>query len=128
MVLDLFARMDRGTVSRWLPVVVAAAAIYVVSVRPAPTGGGGGQTFSLLLHVGAYAGLAAVMFRAVRYRTGLRGAVVVACAVFGLLIEVQQYLLPTRYFSLMDAAANTVGAAMAAGIGPRVQNLTRSSP
>lgn len=112
-------------ISRWGPVAGTAAVIYGVSILPAGPGSGGTVTVSLFLHVVAYMGLAAVTFRAVRYRKGMRGGVVVGCALFGLLIEVQQYTLPTRYFSLLDAAANTAGVAVATVVLPPVRSIVQ---
>ncbi|MEC9485943.1 MAG: VanZ family protein [Prosthecochloris sp.] len=95
---------------RWLArffLVVALGAVFVQagSCQPVSPGFQGGDK---LLHVGAFfvlALLADVSFPAARFRYA-----VIACLVsFGVAIEVQQYMLPWRCFSLLDLAADVAG-------------------
>lgn len=94
-------------------VLVVAGFIAHQSLVPYPaTSGGGKPPSSLVLHVAAYLVLAAslaVYLQGTR-RHGLN-AVWVA-AVFGLSLELVQGNLPTRHYSAVDVAANSLGASV----------------
>lgn len=111
--------------SRWLPAVVVTGAILALSLVPlggsgavssASSGSIAGVGFDKLLHVVDYAALVITFLYATRART-VRACLVafVAAAVLGGAIELLQGPVPTRETSLLDAVANTVGAAVATG-------------
>lgn len=97
---------------RWWPAVVVGTVVVVFSLVPL---GGGGATAGpdKLLHVVDYAALAFALGYAVRARrwTTLVTVAVAAAAVGGV-VELLQGPIPTRDTSLVDAAANTLGAAL----------------
>lgn len=107
---------------RYLLVLGWAAVLFASSVTDPPTGGPPlpeplGVPFDKWLHAASYAALAGLLAFARRPRTAhaLLGVVAVAAA-YGFGIELVQSLLPVRAFDLVDAAANTVGASVAAGV------------
>jgi VanZ family protein len=67
--------------------------------------------------------LAALVADASRWRWP---AIVAAVALFGLSLELVQFPLPTRAFSLVDATANTVGAAVGVA-AHRLARVARST-
>lgn len=107
---------------RWGLVLTVALALLVASISPTGSGGRVLGPFGLLglttwLHVIGYAGLALVLGYALVDAPTDRFVLValVAAAGYGLLIECVQFFLAHRTFDLWDAAANAVGAAVAAG-------------
>lgn len=113
----------------------AAAAVLVASVVDPPTGTATAATaprplgvpLDKWVHAGTYAVLAVLLCHATRART-TRAVLLAAAAVaaYGLAVELVQGTLPARSFELADAAANAVGAGVAAlawrvglGIDPR---------
>lgn len=109
---------------RWLPALLLATVIYVLSIGPSTAAPGTGTAlFGMTArHALAYAALAASLAYGFRLdRARLPHAVVLA-AVFGTVIEVHQLFLPHRFFSLVDIGANLAGAAsvlILAGVPPR---------
>jgi VanZ family protein len=102
----------------WWPVWSYMAAIFVessLSNLPSPPGGLTDKD----VHVALYAGLAAVLLRALAggswrgltLRRAL-GAAIIA-ALYGVLDEFHQRLVPGRSFETMDMVANAAGAALA---------------
>jgi hypothetical protein len=95
----------------YLLVGVVTAAITYYSVYPPPAGvGGGGSNY--VLHVVAYFGLAAALLT--HFHSTKHGIIesVALSSLAGIGIELIQYNLAFRTFSLMDIAANTAGAAL----------------
>jgi VanZ family protein len=113
---------------------VAAVGVFVASVVPPPAAATGppaprplGVPLDKWIHAGGYGVLALLVCfvtRARRTRTVILAAAVVAA--YGLAIEFVQAPLPTRSFDLVDAAANTTGAALGA-LAWRV-GTTRDAP
>lgn len=106
--------------ARYLFVLGWAIFLFGSSVTDPPTGGQPlpeplGIPFDKWLHAVSYAALAGLLAFARRSRTpaALVGVIAVAAA-YGFGIELVQSMLPVRAFDLIDAAANTVGAAVAA--------------
>lgn len=106
--------------SRWWPAVLVAGAVLVFSLVPlgggaaAGSGAVAGIGLDKLLHVVDYAALALALCYATRART--MGACLLAFAAavaFGGAVELLQLPVPTRRGSLLDVAANAVGAATA---------------
>lgn len=99
---------------RWLPAVIVAITIYALSVGPGTvtSPASGTPLFGMTArHIAAYAGLAATIVYGYRFdHSRLLHAALIA-AVFGFLVEINQFFLPYRYFSLADIGANTAGAA-----------------
>ncbi|WP_435319481.1 VanZ family protein [Haloarchaeobius sp. TZWSO28] len=98
----------------WIPVLAWAGVVLVASVVDPPGSGGGTGgllAFDKVLHALGYATLAVLVARAVRPRMLRSGLLVVAgVALFGFGVEVVQWPLPFRTFSLADAAVNGLGA------------------
>jgi VanZ family protein len=96
--------------------VVYMAAIFVLSVRPAPESMPGIWQFDKLAHAGVYAimGLLALRVTARRCAAGSVGrATLYAFLIsffFGALMEVAQTFIPARQGSFLDVVANGVGA------------------
>lgn len=100
--------MDR----RWWPAVVVGTVVVVFSLVPLG-GGGAGVGPDTLLHVVDYAALAFALGYGARARhLPTLVAVAVAVATVGGAVELLQGPIPTRDTSLVDAAANTLGAAL----------------
>ncbi|MCT9097885.1 VanZ family protein [Haloarchaeobius sp. HME9146] len=110
--------MNRGSRAAdrpWLPVLAWAGVVLVASVIDPPGSGGGGTAgllaFDKVFHALGYATLAVLVARAVRPRVLRSGLLVVTgVALFGFGVEVVQWPLPFRTFSLADAAVNGLGA------------------
>jgi VanZ family protein len=102
--------------SRWITVVLVAAAIFLVSVIPIPESvpdDGGGVPTSVLFHFIGYAVLAAVLCFALftRWRPLSANAFsLLGASFYGVLIECVQYPIPYRSFSHLDMLINSVGA------------------
>lgn len=96
-----------------LGVVSITAVITYFSIRPLPVAGTpSGFSLGLLRHAVAYFALSAALllyFHDTRYSHF--EAIAVASTV-GLGLELFQLTLGTRFFSLLDAAANTLGASV----------------
>jgi len=114
-------------------VFLATAAISLLlyySIVPAPGSGGissgpfGIFPYSMWLHFLGYLGLAVALSYATFHldysRSQLLIGVFFITVGFGALIELLQYTLPTRTFSLVDILVNTIGA----GTGIALWHLT----
>lgn len=107
--------------ARWWPALVVGAVVLTLSL--VPLGGGAGSVgggavagvgVDKLLHVADYAVLALALLYATRARSARVCLAVFAAAVaLGGAVELLQGVVPTRHPSLLDAAANAVGAALA---------------
>ncbi len=117
-------RPDRRSAhARWTPAAVAATAVIAASLLPAD---GGGTATTLLgvgadkwLHAAGYAVIAVLADGADAADAGHRRpwpVVVAAVALLGFGVELAQLPLATRAFSLLDAAANAVGATVGVAI------------
>ena len=98
----------------WLPIVAYAGALLALSSRPAnqlpPVLFPGADK---LVHMALYSLLGGLAARAaVRARLERRSAAVllVACIAFGLFDEWYQHFIPGRSSSLLDVAADAIGA------------------
>lgn len=109
-------------ISRWGPVVVWMAGIFYFSSRPQPLGPLSRSDHSGLIgrvaHIAEYAGLAALLHRALspqsdRLRASLR-AFGLALA-YALLDEIHQGFVPGREFSVTDITCDALGALAALG-------------
>ncbi|MFB6075351.1 MAG: VanZ family protein [Haloarculaceae archaeon] len=106
---------------RWALVALVAATILLLSVTRSPdlarvTGPLGLVGSDKWLHAGAYAGLAAVLAYALAEQPAGRAALLVflAAVAFGLVVEVIQFGIPYRDFSLLDGVADAAGATLVA--------------
>ena len=121
----------RSILFRWLPVLVWAAVIFLVSANPDPyralpqswagsTGPVGAEASSRdellgrFLHVGEYALLGALTLRALGWHKQPGPAVLLAalglCGLYGLSDELHQIFVPGRAFQLLDLALDLGGA------------------
>lgn len=95
-------------------VLVTAAAITYYSVRPLPIGPyePSGISITYLYHGVAYFFLAGALL--LYFHDTPRGHVeaVLIASLFGAIIELLQYGVPGRYFSIVDLLVNTAGAAL----------------
>jgi VanZ family protein len=112
-------RASAGRLGLWLPVVVYAAAIFVVSSLPeAPMPPGVGDKTG---HVAAYAGLALVALRALAgggwagVTPGRSGIAIALAIAYGASDEVHQAFVPGRSPDVQDLLADAAGSAVAAG-------------
>jgi VanZ family protein len=96
-----------------------AVAIYLISIAPLKSVEPLSRTLSLPLadkigHMTVYAVLAVLILRGWHREKmpplGLHGFVWLLCMVFGIMVEIQQGLIPARSFELWDMVANGVGA------------------
>jgi VanZ family protein len=103
----------------WGPVIAYAAVIFAASSIAQPPMPGG--VSDVALHGWAYAGLAAIVLRALararwdRVTLGRAVIAVLAATAYGLSDELHQRLVPGRFFDLRDLLADAVGAAAGAG-------------
>lgn len=102
---------------RWAGVGVVASVIVSFSLLttvPAPPEPG--PLWDKKLHFAAYAGFAYALAYATvdwEHRPKVRiGAVLATAVLFGLVIELLQGMLPMRYYSVVDLAANVIGASL----------------
>lgn len=96
---------------------LVASAVLVASLVPLGGAGGGVSGADKLLHAVGYGLLCAAVLR--WRRPGVLGGVlaaVVAVAASGAGVELLQGTVPTRSPSLLDALANTLGAALVAAV------------
>jgi VanZ family protein len=109
-----------GSVVRWAPVLLWAAMIFVLSSMsrlPAPPGGFTDKH----AHFVTYGVLAALLVWAITDRAPSRttwmvaAAAVALAALYGASDEWHQSFVPGREVSALDFAADTAGAALAAG-------------
>lgn len=101
---------------RKLPVLCAVAVATVIaagSLTPvAATGTGSGAPWlSYMLHVAAYAALAAFLVLSWGWSRLRYVHAVLTATAYGVLMELLQVPVPGRFFSLFDIMANTGGAA-----------------
>jgi hypothetical protein len=135
--IDLFRRSH--LVRYWAPVFIWMAGIFYFSSRPDPLGSlpspGHGTDIEPLAHIGEYAGLVALLHRALSNSRGgdwekgregdsppaqrasqhLRISALTAFA-YGLLDELYQELAPNRGFELADIGYDLVGIIVALGV------------
>lgn len=112
-------------ISRWVPVLLWAVVIFIASAKSKPyqallasTLGSSGRDELLgrFLHAGEYAVLAALMARALVWRSKLRFSLLAAAlglaALYALSDETHQLFVPGRSFELRDLALDITGAAV----------------
>ena len=125
------AAPSRGAwIARWLPVVLWAALIFLISANPQPysllpaNGSPAQQSRSnerlgRILHTLEYGVLAALTLRALRLQSaawgskpspGLAVLAWAGCVVYGVSDEVHQVFVPGRAFQLGDLALDALGA------------------
>jgi VanZ family protein len=110
---------------RWLGVAAVAGFVFATSVlvTPPPEPVVPGKVDPLPLdkwrHFLAYAAIAYALAYALadseRPRTHLAAGVVTLTVLYGVGIELWQWTIPNRFFSLGDAYANAIGAALVVG-------------
>lgn len=104
----------------WARVVLAIGAISVVvyySIVPPPTSNAISQgffvilPFSYFLHIGSYTGLAVIFGYTTAHipRPDWQLWVFVIVVGIGVIVEIVQYSIPARSFSLLDILANILG-------------------
>jgi VanZ family protein len=104
----------------WLPVIVYAAAIFAASSISQPPMPGGVSDSAL--HGWAYAGLAAVVLRALAgghwegVTVSRSAAAALLATAYGLSDEFHQRFVPGRFFDLRDLLADAAGAAAATAL------------
>jgi VanZ family protein len=111
----------RRRVALWAPVLTYMALIFVASSLSRPPQPPGGVSYTTV-HVGVYAGLGAILVRALA--GGLRARVTgtaalastIIATVYGITDEIHQHFVPQRQAELLDLAADGLGAALAAGV------------
>ena len=104
----------------WVPVILFCTLIFVQSSHPVPESLPRFPYVDKLLHVGAYALLSILFFRA--YRTtplGNRISAAMALSIlsaglYGISDELHQYFVPFRSADVLDALADFVGSALGA--------------
>ena len=103
---------------RWALAIRYARLILTVSSIPSDEFPAGMPLhLDKVAHALEYAILAVLVCRAVR--TPSRKALILialSCTVYGILDELHQYLIPGRFPSVWDAAADAVGCALAAAV------------
>jgi VanZ family protein len=122
----------RGLMSGlWLPVVAYMAAIFVLSSLPTIPPPLGLRGIDKPEHYIAYAGLAAIVMRAVRgtrpgWRLGVVAVVAIAIsAAYGATDELHQFFVPTRCCDILDWTADVLGAITGAGLMSAASYLRR---
>jgi VanZ family protein len=111
----------RRRIALWIPSSVWAGLILLLSAQPAsrlpPSGIAGADK---LVHAAIYAILGALMARAALGAGVRRGAALIlaagSAAAFGLFDEWTQQFAAGRFPDVADAAADTIGAALGAGL------------
>ncbi len=99
-----------GAVTRWIPVLMWAGAIFAVSSVPGSNLPGG---YSAPAHFAEYAVLAILLFRALRPDRSLCSALLIAAfaaSLYGITDELHQAFVPMRTPDPMDWAMDTAGA------------------
>ncbi len=116
--------MDKGHFIRfWLPVVLWMIFIFYMSsleFPEKPKVNVGGQKFKvsdILLHVAEYGMLSILLFRAFHNaseRTRQRALLLalIIASFYGVIDEVHQVFVPTRYFEIKDIFSNMVGSSI----------------
>lgn len=103
---------------RWGPVLLWMAGIFFFSSLSSPLGPVSDSSHSGLIgraaHVLEYAGLAALMLRALGWQR--YGVTLFVTLAYALSDELHQALVPGREFALSDLATDAVGALMALGL------------
>lgn len=130
--------VDFPLVPTWMRLLVVLAAVgglVYYSVMPAPGTGSisygplGLFSYSVWLHFVGYMGLALTLAYATCDSSRPRWQVLVGVFVFtvgcGAAVEVVQYTLPTRTFSLLDIAVNAVGASVGVALWAIVDRVVR---
>ncbi len=107
-------------------VIGIAGIITYYSVKPLPTGpyDPSGANLTYLYHVAAYLVLAAALL--LYFHDTPKGHIeaVVAASLFGAVIEVVQYGVPGRHFTLIDIGLNIFGASLVL-LDHRISVVTR---
>lgn len=113
----------RGLLSLWAPVVLHMALIFILSSIPQPpeVPGSGIPYFDRYVHIVLYAVLSALFLRAQgggwsRVTFGAALAAVAFSTAYGITDELHQYFVPPRQMDAFDLVADTLGAALAAGV------------
>lgn len=114
----MFSRLR--LISAWLPVLIYAGLIWALSSRPMPEQLPVLPFIDKLLHVGLYAGLGALVCRALaptpspgrRWRPLLFSGLL--CAVYGVCDEWHQSAVPTRMADPVDVMADLAGGLLGA--------------
>ncbi len=108
-------KVDRK-ISGWLPLVLWMAVIFHFSTGPqlpGPAGYAGGDIS--YLHVPIYFVLSALFLRMFLGGRGAKSCFIIAVAfstIYGIVMEVFQYFLPDRIFSLADVGLNFAGSCL----------------
>lgn len=100
------------TKNRWLPVILWACLMLIITSVPAPVLPPAGPIgIDKLIHCAEYMVFSILMIRASNLGGGKPGKrkILAAGLVFALLDELHQLLIPGRFFDLFDLAADSTG-------------------
>ena len=130
------SQMLKRHLARFSPLLLLlhSSFVLVVSLAPAQTGGQGDgfgiPHFDKLAHAGMYLVMAALAWLYLRSHRGFPNPE--ACVLsfglafaFGAAMEAAQLLVPGRSFSLLDAAANSVGALTGIALAPMLLGVRK---
>jgi VanZ family protein len=114
----------RRVVALWMPVLLQMALIFVLSslIQPPELPGAGIEHLDKYVHVALYAGLSALFIRARSggwsrpVTLGAALSAVIFSIAYGVTDEIHQYFVPTRQMDALDLVADSIGAALAAGV------------
>lgn len=110
----------RGTLLGWVPAILCAAAIFLLSAQPnLPSTGGVTDKQAHALAYGVLALLCLMGLTGWRWRRIAAAPAVGACVVavlYGISDEIHQMFVPGRSPDAADVVADAVGAAMAVGL------------
>ena len=105
--------------SRWLPVVLVAAVIFLLSSVPSrdlPTLGSWDTLAKKGAHALGYALLAAAVWRGLGWKRRLWWLALVLAAAYAATDEIHQRLTPGRHSSAVDVGIDSLGASIAIAI------------
>lgn len=99
----------------WFPIFIYCLLIYIQSSYPSPESVPDMPYIDKLLHLGAYAFLGALFFRAFRtlsIKSNLKLVAllsIISATLYGISDEIHQYYVPDRYADFMDVLADMAG-------------------
>lgn len=120
----------RDQIGLWLPVIVWAAVIFAFSAQPAASLPDTGNLLQKGAHLGEYAVLGTLLWRALAGH-GLRRAIVLAIAwpavvIYAVSDEFHQMFTPGRHPSIVDVGIDSLGAILGMLLASLLSDLRSS--